>query len=65
MVQIIEFLKEVRAELNKVEWPKTNEFIGSVIVTFVMVTFFTIFLGIVDKIAKWIIYNNLFSRIGK
>lgn len=65
MVKIIEFLKEVRVELNKVEWPKRDEFISSVIVTFIMILFFTVFLGVVDKSIKWIIYNKVFNQLGR
>ncbi len=30
MKQITQFLKEVRVELSKVEWPKTDEFLGAI-----------------------------------
>ena len=58
-------LKEVRAEMARVEWPKTDEFIGATIVTLMLVLFFTIYLGLVDKANKWIIYDQIFSHVRK
>jgi preprotein translocase subunit SecE len=49
-MNIVQFLKEVRAELTRVEWPKTNEFIGSTAVVLVLIVAFAIFLGGVDRI---------------
>lgn len=65
MVQVVQFLKEVRIELNKVEWPSRSEFIGSVIVTSIMILFFSFFVGLVDRLIKWIIYDHLFNRLKK
>lgn len=64
-MKALEFLKEVRVELSKVEWPKRDEFIGSTIVTLILVLFFTIYLGVVDKANKWIIYDKIFSQVKK
>ena len=44
----MQFLQEVEMAL-RVEWPKTDEFIGATIVTLMLVVFFTIYLGLVDK----------------
>ena len=65
MQQISKFLKEVRVELSRVEWPKRSEFIGATIVTLILVLFFTIFLGVVDTSVKWIIYDKIFSHVRK
>lgn len=65
MKQVSQFLKEVRIELSRVEWPKKEEFIGATIVTLILVCFFTVFLGVVDKANKWLIYDNIFSHIKK
>ena len=43
-----QFAKEVYLELSKVTWPKFDEFIGSTIVVLILVTFFSIYLGLVD-----------------
>ena len=63
MKNIGTFLKEVRAEMGRVEWPKRDEFIGATIVTLLFVIFFTIYLGFVDKLIQWVIYNQLFSVV--
>jgi preprotein translocase subunit SecE len=63
MKSIPQFLREVRLELSRVEWPKREDFIGATIVTLVLVLFFTIFLGAVDKVNKWIIYDKIFSQV--
>ena len=53
-----QFVQEVRFELSKVEWPKTNEFIGSTIVVLFLVFLFSVYLGVIDlglsKLAKYI-----------
>ena len=52
------FLKEVRGELAKVEWPKFNEWVGSTLVVLFLVCFFALYLGIIDlglsRLAKYI-----------
>ena len=65
MMNVIQFLKEVRTELSRVEWPKPEEFIGATIVTLLLVLFFTIYLGLVDKANKWVIYDKIFSHVRK
>jgi len=54
----VQFIKEVRGELSKVEWPNFNEFVGSTIVVLFLVCFFSIYLGLVDlglsRLAKYI-----------
>ena len=46
--QLIRFLKEVRTEVKKVNWPPKKEVIGSTIVVIVSVFILSFFLGIVD-----------------
>ena len=45
---VTQFVKEVQLELSKVTWPKFAEFIGSTIVVLVLVTFFSVYLGLID-----------------
>ncbi len=63
MKNIGTFLKEVRSEMARVEWPKPEEFIGATIVTLLLVLFFAIYLGLVDKAVQWIIYKLLFGYV--
>ena len=59
---VAQFLKEVRSELHRIEWPKTREFIGSTMVVLVLVILFALFFFVVDqsirfglgKILSWV-----------
>lgn len=46
--QLVQFLKEVRTELNKVNWPLRKEVIGSTVVVIVSVFILSLFLGVID-----------------
>jgi len=46
--QLVRFLKEVRTEMKKVNWPPKKEIVGSTIVVIVSVFILSFFLGIVD-----------------
>jgi len=48
MNNIVQFLSEVRVELNKVIWPKYDEWIGSTIVVLFLVLVFSLYLGFLD-----------------
>ena len=50
---VTQFLKEVRSELFRIEWPKTREFIGSTIVVLVLVVLFAIFFFVVDSTIRY------------
>ena len=56
-----EFLREVRAEFNKVTWPKRNEVYGTTIVVIVTCFVFGFFLWAVDivmgRLVAWL-YGN-------
>lgn len=46
--QLVQFLKEVRTELKKVNWPLRKEVIGSTIVVIISVFVVSFFLGAID-----------------
>ena len=46
---VAQFVKDVQVELSKVTWPKFDEFAGSMIVVLLLMSFFSIYLGAVDK----------------
>ncbi len=48
MKNIVQFLGEVRLELNKVVWPKYDEWVGSTIIVLILVAIFALYLGFVD-----------------
>ena len=51
--------------MARVEWPKPEEFIGATIVTLMLVFFFTVYLGVIDKTNEWLIYRQIFSHVRK
>lgn len=59
MKQVSQFLKEVKIELSRVEWPSFHEFVGATIVTLLLVVFFTIFLFIVDWAIRFFIIQRV------
>jgi len=46
---VTQFVKEVQLELSKVTWPKFDEWLGSTVVVLLLMSFFSIYLGLVDK----------------
>lgn len=57
MDMVAQFLREVRAELARIEWPKPDAFIGSTIVVLVLVALFALFLGGVDRVIAWFVWK--------
>jgi preprotein translocase subunit SecE len=53
IVDVIDFLKDTRKELNHVSWPSWSEVRGTTIVVILSVFFFGFFLFIVDNIVKF------------
>lgn len=58
MKNIVQFLGEVRTELNKVVWPKYDDWVGSTIIVLLLVFIFALYLGLIDfafsKLANFI-----------
>jgi preprotein translocase subunit SecE len=52
VLNIIEFLKDTRKELNNVSWPGRREVTGTTVVVIAAVFFFGFFLFIVDNIVN-------------
>tara|TARA_B100000315_G_scaffold150180_1_gene138879 strand:+ start:91 stop:279 length:189 start_codon:yes stop_codon:yes gene_type:complete len=46
--RVVVFLREVRAELVKVNWPSQQELVGSTTVVIVLSVVLAIFIGLVD-----------------
>jgi len=55
----IEYVRQVRAEMQKVTWPSRKETTTSAIAVFVMVVFASIFLFLADQLmagmVRWIV----------
>jgi len=65
MKNAMQFLKEVRLELAKVEWPSVDETIGATLVVLVVVVFFATFLFGVDRGVMWSVkrvFEHVFPR---
>lgn len=61
MKNVVQFLREVRVELSRIEWPSTQEWIGATIIVLVVVAAFAVFLGAVDRVISFIITNKIFT----
>jgi preprotein translocase subunit SecE len=55
----IEFLGEVRGELNKVTWPTRKDTLNSTYVVLIVVVVFAAYLGVVDNILAWLVREIL------
>lgn len=44
-----EFFTQVKAQFLKIEWPSLHEFVGSTLITLILVVFFTLFIFGVDQ----------------
>ena len=47
--RIVQFLRDVRAEMKRVSWPTANEVKNTTIITLVAVIFFAIYLFAIDQ----------------
>jgi len=60
MNKILSFLKEVKAELGKITWPKRDDLVGSVVIVCILSLCFAVILGIMDSsfsaLVKWMIH---------
>ncbi len=57
------FLREVRAELKKVTWPKRKEVYGTTMVVIVTCVIFGVYLWLVDVVMGWAL-TRLYSVLG-
>ncbi len=58
----IEFLRQVRIELNKVVWPSRNETLISTIMVLVMVLLASVFFLTADQVISFIVQLLLSNR---
>ena len=50
MQRVVEFLRGVREEMERVSWPSREELLGSVVVVFVGVILLASYIGVLDFI---------------
>ncbi len=55
--KLIQFLKDVKAELRKVTWPSRKEVVSTTIVVILATIFFGFFLYAMDLIFSWVVKN--------
>ena len=55
ITKAIQFLSEVKNEVNKVTWPSRKEAMGGTAVVLVVVFFMAVFLGLVDVLLSKIV----------
>ncbi len=61
MKKIMMFLGQVKAELLKIEWPTWEDFVGSTIITLVLVLLFTVFIFGVDRSISYVVTHYIFT----
>jgi len=61
MYWIMTFLQEVKTELLKIEWPTWEEFVGSTVITLLLVLLFTLFIFGVDRSISYVITHYIFT----
>jgi preprotein translocase subunit SecE len=61
--RMMQFLRDVRAEMKRVSWPSLKEVQNTTIITLVAVVFFAIYLFLVDRIWSFLLVqlNHLFN----
>ncbi len=58
----VEFLRQVRTELNKVVWPSRNETLISTIMVLIMVMLASLFFLTADQVISWFVQMLLSVR---
>jgi len=53
--RLAQFLRDVRAEMNRVSWPSVTEVKNPTIITLVAVIFFAIYLFLVDRVWSFLL----------
>ncbi len=56
---ILDYLKKVKTEMEKVAWPTRKDLVNSTGVVLVLVVIMTVFLGIVDNILGFVVTHIL------
>jgi len=57
--KILDYLRKVKAELDKVAWPTRNDLTNSTAVVLVLVAVCTVFLGMVDYVLYTVVTRIL------
>lgn len=60
--KFVNFLKDVKLEMEKVSWSSKDELIGSTVIVLVSLAILSIFIGICDVVLSTIV-NIIMSRV--
>lgn len=63
--RMMQFLRDVRAEMKRVSWPSAKEVKNTTIITLIAVIFFAVYLFLVDRIWAFLLLqlHNLLSKL--
>ncbi len=63
--RLVQFLRDVRAEMKRVSWPTANEVKNTTIITLIAVIFFAVYLFLVDRVWTFLLtqLNHLLNWI--
>jgi preprotein translocase subunit SecE len=63
--RLVQFLRDVRAEMKRVSWPSLNEVKNTTIITLIAVIFFAVYLFLVDRLWSFLLIqlNHLLNWI--
>ena len=63
--RMMQFLRDVRAEMKRVSWPSAQEVKNTTIITLIAVIFFAVYLFLVDRIWAFLLLqlHNLLSKM--
>jgi preprotein translocase subunit SecE len=63
--RLLQFLRDVRAEMKRVSWPSANEVKNTTVITLIAVIFFAIYLFLVDRLWAFLLIqlNHLLNKL--
>ena len=53
MKNLVEYIKGVRFEFSKIEWPTFVEFLSATIISLILIVLLSIYLGSLDAFFQW------------
>lgn len=63
-VRVVQYVKDVRAEMKRVVWPDRQEVVNSSMVVITTLAFFIFFVLLIDQIASFAIIEQL-AKLGR
>jgi preprotein translocase subunit SecE len=63
-VRLVQYLRDVRAEMRRVVWPGRQEIVSSSLVVITTLIVFIVFVLIVDQISSFVVIEQL-AKLGR